>query len=114
MNSFWIAFSLYVATLLVLAYFSFKHGTDVVVGFKGADGRWQPAEVIILVWLILFTAMTLGDLFLNLTASSALWDAMVYVFGLTVFGKAGLEYVRKPNNKNEKAAPKPDQEEFGD
>lgn len=91
---------LFALSLLYLIWFSIKHGKGVLEGLKGRNGKWDPPEVVVLLWVILFPIMVLADVFLHYEASDNVWYSMDLILLFALSGRVALDWIGiKENNK---------------
>lgn len=82
--------------LLRLCYLHLKHGKGFLEGFKGENKKWDTPEVIVFIWLELWVAAVLADIFLGLVASDKVW----YGFDLILLFVLGFKaYITKHASK---------------
>lgn len=94
-----IALILFVVCVAYLIIFSIMEGKAIKSGFKGKDGLWQFIEVAAYIWIIIFSAASMADIFLGFHSSTNFWASMDAIFLTITGGKVGLEYLRKPADK---------------
>jgi hypothetical protein len=75
-------------TLGYLFYLTIKHKDEFWEAFKGENKKLDIIEAVVIVWLVLFVAMTVGDFTLGLIASEEAWYSMDAVFLFAVAGKS--------------------------
>jgi small-conductance mechanosensitive channel len=97
-------------TLGYLFYLTIKHKTDFWEAFKGENKKLEIIEAVIIVWLVLFVAMVVGDFTLQLHASDHVWYSMDAIFFACVLGhkfapkgkdKTTITEITKTENKSE-------------
>lgn len=93
-----IGYALFALALIYLLSFTFIEGKSIISGLKGKDNAWQFIEIMAFVWIILFAAAAISDIFLGFHASGNLWASMDAIFIALVGGKIGLEHIKKPSN----------------
>lgn len=88
----------FILLAIVVGYllaFSIKQGKGIVEGLKGDNGKWDPPEVVIAVWLFLFPTTVLADVFLQFVASDKVWYGLDLILFFALAGRIGLDYVHK-------------------
>lgn len=96
-----LAYILFFTVLGWFGVFSFRHGSGIVDDLKGSDKRWQPEEVIIIVWLFIFPVLVISDLFLNLEASDKVWYGMDLILLFALGGKGYRDNIRAKHRKEQ-------------
>ncbi len=83
-------------TLGYVFYLTISHAQDFWVAFKGADNKLDIVEAVVIIWMVLFVSMIVGDFTLGLTASEEAWYSMDAVF---LFAVAGSKFATRSRGK---------------
>lgn len=83
-------------TLGYIFYLTVSHSADFWGAFKGADNKLDIVEAVVIMWMVLFVGMIVGDFTLGLTASNEAWYSMDAVF---LFAVAGSKFATRSRGK---------------
>lgn len=64
-----------------------------IKGLKGDNGRWEPPEIVVSLWIMLFPRMILASGFLKMTFPTEAWYFMAAVLLFVLLGRERLEKI---------------------
>jgi drug/metabolite transporter (DMT)-like permease len=85
-----VGYVLFFSTLGSLFFIAYKKGNDIYTAIKGENGELDSPEVVIIVWLILFPCVVLGDVFFDYKLDPIAWASMDLVL-LGILGYKGYK-----------------------
>lgn len=94
-SSFIASTLLFLLNVGVFYLFAKRNGSDIVKDLKGKNGHWEPPEVLVIIWIIVFPPMAIADYVFGMVASNGIITIMNTILLFALAGKVGLEYVRK-------------------
>lgn len=94
------AIVLYISHIVFFFFLGKKYGADLIEGLKGSNNKWDAPEIITGLWIIVFIMAFLANLFLDYEISSHQWYSMDLILITALGGRAGLEYLKKRNDRN--------------
>lgn len=75
-----------IGTLAYIFYLTVKYRSDFWTAIKGDNGKLDIIEAVVIIWMVLFVAMTTADFALGLHASNEAWYSMDAIFAFSVAG----------------------------
>ena len=82
---------LYTLGTLYYLYIHRKHDDEMVRGFKGSNGMWEPPEAVVYYWLQSFPFILFADGFLKLRLSDGMMLVFTLILLFAIMGRAGVE-----------------------
>lgn len=76
---------------LIMTIVLIKNNKDFKIGLKGVNGLWEPSEIVIYLWVWMFTQSILGVLFLKLTPPDMFWIFMLLCLVFAIAGRDGVQ-----------------------
>ena len=89
------AIILYIAHIALFFFLGKKYGNELIEGLKGENNKWDAPEIIIALWIVLFPAMLLSNLFLDYEISTPILASMDLILVFALGGRAYLEKLKK-------------------
>jgi hypothetical protein len=74
----------------VMTWVLIKNKDEFKVGLKGTNNLWEPPEIVLYLWLWMFTQTILAVLFLELTPPDLFWAFMFLCLLFALAGKEGI------------------------
>lgn len=94
----YIGYVITIFCLLQLFIFFFINRKHIAVDLRGRDLTWQFLELSAVVWLVLFPAAVVSEVFSN-SLGSAAWSSLDAVYFMNVGGKLGMKYLENQSDK---------------
>ena len=82
-----VGFIFAVVTAMYLLMITRKRHAEFWEAVRGEDGKTQFIEMVLVVWVILFTAMIIADFAFGLVASDKAWWSMDSIFLIGIGGR---------------------------
>lgn len=86
---------LYLSHIVLFFFLARKYGKEIIEGLKGDNGKWDAPEIITGLWIVLFPAILLANLFLDFDVSNNLWISMDVILLVSL----GIREVKEFNRK---------------
>lgn len=96
-----IGFYLVIVTTAHLAIFWLGNWAHILSGIKGDDGKYQLAEVIGYISLVVWPGMLMADSYFGFRASAEAWMSINIVISVSILHISYKHYLHKDKDKEE-------------